>query len=468
MDIVEQKAFQAFEGNKMDYHIEKIKSNCRLSELNFDCLEKIFEILSTAELINLCNMCPVVCHAIKERALKKRMVNCDDWNRIWNIETIFEELGEWMKCLSIGEHNICPNTCLQSTAFNYFLNLLVKNCTEHRFTLLSLSFDIDDLDLNLLNVAKPFFTQLQKLHYASIGRGPNADHEHFLDVIINSSENLNTIQLQNTSGKGVWLRTLKMKNVQNIALINSFISDEANWDFYFRQEPSLKSFAWINETIPNPMLCEKVVRNSLHLERFVDIQYSVPDEFLSDSFTRDRYSYLADAQNLKCARVTAYTRSGQDLINLFIRMAQTNSVQHLSVNFLRNASQHFNYEWNRYRIYNRYPHFTSCRSLDIQNNSSCMFWVILIENFLCELLNLQSLTISSCELMNTVQLTQIALAPPNLKVLRINNAQTSDLYTTLHTIGKVCKGKMTVYINSEQSMSIVNRAISKRIQIIVV
>lgn len=459
---------QPLESSQMGCHIEKIKSNCRLSELNFDCLEKIFEILSMVELINLCNLCPVVCLAVKERALKKRMINCDDWNRIWNIETIFDELGEWMKCLTIGEHNICPRLCVQSTAFNYFLHILVKHCTEHQLTSLSLSFNIEQLDLNLLNAAKPFFTHIQKLHYASIDRSLNSDHERFLEVIINSSENMNTIQLQNTFGKGIWLRTLKMKNVQNIALINSFTFDETNWNFYFRQQPRLKSFAWINETVPNQWLCENVVHNCSHLERFIDIQHSVSDEYLSESFALNRYNYLADAVNLKCVRVTAYTRSGQDLINLFVAMAQTNSVQHLSVNFLKNASQHFNYELNRLRIYNRYPHFTSCRSLDIQNNSTCMFWIILMENFLCELINLEELSISSCELMNTVQMTQIALAPPNLKILRLNNAQTCDLFTTLHTIGKICRGKMTIYINSEQSLSLVNRAFSKKIQIIVV
>lgn len=447
--------------------------NCRLGRLNFDCLEKIFESLCTRDLINVCAINPIVRYAVKERVVRKRLIIFNDWNRIWDTETIFKEFGEWIKYMSITEDNF--NSSKNITAFDHFLQLLVKYCTQNRLQTLSLNFDIGQVNKDLLNAAKPYFTNLREIHYSSVGRKENSDHEQLFATIIDQANELESIQLENTWCKGTWLQHNRAKNIQSITLIDSSVFDKNSLSIFFNQKPAIRTFAWINASAPNHTLCENVIRNCPNLDQFVDVQYLVPDGYLRESYLMNRYNYMSDAKNLKCARITSFCRSGQDLISFFASIARKNTLQNLSIHFIMNAIGEFNYETNRFDIYNKYPLFTSLHSLDIQNNSSCMFWSEIIVNFMSELLNLQQVSISGHEPINPVQMTRIALAPTNLKVLKINNANTPDLYMAIYTIGKVIEENqetgqktITIVINPQQNLNLQGYDISESIKIIVV
>lgn len=461
------------EKKMLQLEVENENSNCRLGRLNFDCLDKIFESLCTGELIKICAINPIVSYAVKERVVRKRLINFNDWNRIWDTETIFEEFGEWLKYMSITEDNLDSSKNL--TAFDNFLQLIVKYCTKNRLQTLSLHFDIGQVNKDLLNASKPYFTNLRQIHYSSVGRKENSGHEELFAAIIDGANELESIQLENTWSKGTWLQHNKAKNIQSITLIDSSIFDKKSLDIFFNQKPAIKTFAWINASAPNHTLCENVIRNCPNLNHFVDVQYLVPDGYLRENYLMNRYNYMSAAQNLECARVTSFCRSGQDLISFFAAIARKNTLQNLSIHFIMNAIGDFNYDANRLDIYNKYPTFTSLRSLDIQNNSSCMFWSEIIVNFMSELLNLQEISISGHEPINPVQMTRIALAPKNLKVLKINNANTPDLYMAIYTIGKVIEENqetdqqtMTIVINSQQNLHLQGYDISKSIKIIVV
>lgn len=461
------------EKKMLQLEVETEDSNCRLGGLNFDCLEKIFESLCTRELINVCAINPTVRYAVKERVVRKRMISFNDWNRIWDTETIFKEFGEWIKHMSIAEDNL--NSFGNLTAFDNFLQLLAKYCTKNRLQTLSMHFDIGEVNKDLLNASKPYFTNLRQIHYSSVGRKENSGHEQLFAAIIDGANELESIQLENTWSKGTWLQHNKAKNIQSITLIDSSIFDKKSLDIYFNKKPAIKTFAWINASAPNHTLCENVIRNCPNLDQFVDVQYLVPDGYLQETYLINRYNYMSDAQNLKCARITSFCRSGQDLISFFAAIARKNTLQNLSIHFIMNAIGEFNYDANRLDLYNKYPSFTSLHSLDIQNNSSCMFWSIIIVNFMSELLNLQQVSISGHEPINPVQMTRIALAPTNLKVLKINNANTPDLYMAIYTIGKVIeenqgKGQqtITIIINPQQNLNLQGYNISKSIKIIVV
>lgn len=457
---------------------KKDSNHCRLGTLNFDCLEKIFERLSTKELIQLCALNPIVHDAFKERAVKKREIIFSEWTQIWDTETIFKEFGEWMKFTTIKSDDIDLQACKNTTEFEYFLNLFVKHCSENRLQTLSLHFDIGKINLDLLNAAKPFFTNLRKIHYTSVGAQENSGQDQFFATIIDSAKELESIQLENTWNKGTWLQHINMQNIQNIALINSSIFDKKSWDAYFHRTPTkIKRFAWINTTIPNYILCEQMVRNCPNLEHLIDIQHSVPDAYLRDDvFLLNRFNYVSAAKNLKCTRVTSYMRSGQDLIGLFVAIAQENTIQYLSIDFLKNATRRINYENYRLMINNTYPHFTSLRNLEILNNSSCMFWSTIFVNFMCDLINLHEVSVSGDEEINPVQMTRIALAPPNLKVLKINAACTTNLYAAVYTIGRVKEENklsngehaITIVINQQQYTNLRGRDISKSIKFIIV
>lgn len=454
-----------------DGNISLDEEDCRLSVLNFDVLEKIFEELNTEELITLCGISAVACSAIAEIFVKKRMIIFDDWNRIWNAETVFKEFGEWMKFIEIGQNNIDEEMCKELTPFEYMLHLIVKKCTKDRLRSLSLNFDIDRVDSELLHVARPFFTELRQIQYSSVTNKAKSGQEQFLGMIIDAADKLESFQLKNTCSRGNWLRNSNMKNLQNINFVNSSVLDKENWDSYFTKQPTLKKFTWIHADMPNDWLCENVARKCKNLEEFIDVQQLVLEEehFNENS---NRYEYLALVGNLKRAQITSFTRSGQDLINFIATTARNNTVEHLSVNFLKNAKDNFNYGANRSRIHHKYPHFTSLNSLEIMNHSSCMFWNEMSVNFMSELTNLREVTISSFEPISSVQLVQIALAPPNLSILKISGALTINICMAMITIGRVIEAnrqqKLTVEINSQQNEHLKEHKISDFIRLVVV
>lgn len=448
---------------------EEMVNNCRLSLLNFDCLEKIFEQLSTNDLIKLCKINPIVCNAVIERAVSKRIINFTDWNEIWSTETIFMEIGKRIKLMSICEQNICPKLCRESTPIDYFLGLFVKHCTKNRLDALSLCFDVTTINQGLLEAAKPYFTKLRQIHYVSVGWQSNIGYEKLLATIIDSAQQLSTIQIEEARIQGAWLQRDNVKNVQNIALINSNILDKQNWELYVKEQPALKVFAWINLALPNRTLCKNIARNCNQLERFIDVQCLVPKQYLHADFVMNRYNYFSSFEKLKCARITAYTRSGRDLVTAFVALAQKNTLKKLSINFITNAIAIF-------QPYHhvQYPQFTSIKQLDIQNHSSCALWDRIIVNFMSGLVNLKQLTISGHESINSIKLAKIALAAPHLSVLKISEAHTPGKYLSkaLMLIGEEMKGRktgpkvFTVFINSEQKTYLEGHNFSDNIRIV--
>lgn len=434
---------------------EEIIQNCRLGQLNFDCLEKIFENLCSGELIKLCKINPIVCDAIIERAVSKRMICFDDWNQIWSTEQIFKEIGGRIKSMSIGQQNICQRLSKWSSPFDHFMSLLVKHCKRNQIHAMSLHFDIHNINLDLLEASKPFWTNVRQLHFAaSMHHGqPNVGYEQFLAAIIETATQLSTIQLENTGINGHWLQYHNMRNIQHLALINTSIYDLKNWQCYFAQQPTLSTFAWIHAAIPNYTLCENIARYCKQLEHFIDIQHHVPLKYLQQDFVMNRYNYFALFDNLKCARITAYTSSGRDLIGVFLALAQKCTVQTLSINFIANPLNQFNVN-NRLDIRIQYAQFTSVKCLEIGNHSTCHFWNETIVNFMSSMVNLNEVTISGHEPINSVQMTCIALAAPKLKTLNIHqtNIQSSHLSRALTTIARVRRDNsmLNVVVNPHQ------------------
>lgn len=432
---------------------DSIIENCRLSKLNFDCLEKIFEYLFTNDLIQLCHINPMVCDAIKERTISKHRINFMDWNQIWSTETIFAEIGAHIRYMAIHELNFDAGQPI-----NHFLAKLIEHCTPNRIQELALRFDFNAMDETLLNAARPYFSQLQKLTFGSIGRRSNTDGEQLLAAMIDSAKQLSSIQLENTSSNGNWLRSNHMKNVENLTLVKSSVVDDENLHHYLTNQPKLKTFVWINSHNPNYTLCENVARYCSELERFVDVQYHVDEEYLQRNFVMSRYNYFASFQNLKNAHITAYTESGRDLIGAFMALAQRNTVEMLGIHFLKNATTKYTLD-DMDNAAEQYPDILSLKYLDIENCTSCGFWSGILVNFLKRTMNLNELSISGHDQLNSIQLTCIVLAPPQLNVLKINRLNVKDLPLALKSISivRVSFTALKVCINSEQSMQLGGR-----------
>jgi hypothetical protein len=417
--------------------MEVNQDNFRLNQLNFDCLGAILEQLKTADLIKLCLIDATLANAVAERIVRKRTIHFSEWNQIWSTEQIFDTFGPWIKSMSIEEHNICRKASNRK-ALQYFLELLVKNCDAHWIKALSLRFSNGELNPQLLNAAKPFFTQLRKLHFSSFGHRKGSGIDQLLTTIIDAADKLDSIVLENVNAK----------------------------DTHFKQELALKTFIWVNENTPNDTLCEKIVQHSPHLEQFIDRQFAVPEQYLQENL--NRYSYLAAAEKLKFARITTYMRSGQDLINFFAEAATKNTLKFLSIAFLDNAWLKINNNAeDREHFDDRYPHFTSLTKLEIINNSSCMYWGQIFISFIFGLVNLREICISGNEAINPVQMTSIARAPPNLEILRINRVLTTNLHIALSVIGRIRTTPLTVIINRQQESQLIGRYFSDRIKFIV-
>lgn len=421
--------------------VKQLIDSCRLSQLNFDCLGQIFEHLSTGELINMCKIDEIVCSAVKERAVSKRLIDFNEWKQIWSTETIFEKIGEQIKVMSIGESSMCQKMCNGLTPFNQFLSLMTKFCTENRIESLSMYFDIFDTDHNLLEAARPFLANLRQVLFTSVGRRPNDGHEDFFATLIDSAEKLSTIQLLNTCVEGNWLQHKNMKNIENMALIDSNIFKNINWQSYFEQQPSLKFFAWINKQLPNYTLCESIARNCTQLERFIDHQDRVHVKYLQRDFVMNRYNYFGVFKNLKCARITSYTSSGFDLTQVFMVLPLRNTVETLGINFISNTLDQRNPVDRLILTGLRYNTFTSLKSLEIHNHSPCYFWNENIVKFMSCSVNLREVFISASSQLNSIHITNIALATSSLNTLKVYQANINgkELSMALNTISEVKK-----------------------------
>lgn len=442
--------------------IERIVKSCRLSQLNFDCLDEIFQYLFTNDLLHLCQINPMVCDAIKERAIGKHHIDFTAWNQLWGTETIFTEFGAKIRSMAIHEWDFSQAEAADSTTgdqpINQFLSMLIKHCKPNRIQELSLNFDCHGINQTQLNEARPYFGQLEKIIFASTdGRHPNTDlHEQLLTTMIDSAKQLSAIQLESTTSSGNWLRLAHMANVENLALVNSLVDDDQKWHQYLTNQPKLTSFAWVHSTNPNVRLCENVARYCSELERFFDVQVCIDDDqYFQRDFVMSRYNYFASFQNLKCAQITAYTESGRDLIGAFMAMARRNTVERLGINFLQNPTIKYTLDDMDYAA-QEYPEIQSLQSLAIENCTSCNFWNGILVNFLKATMNLKELSISGCDRINSIQLTCIALAPSKLDVLNINQLIVADLPLAMKSIS-VGRAKnnnsntLTVVINSEQS-----------------
>lgn len=456
---------EAAHRRKNEEVVERIIKNCRLSQLNFDCLGEIFQFLSTSDLIHLCQINPMVCDAIKERAIGKHHIDFSDWNQLWGTETIFSEFGAKIRSMAIHEWDFSQPEAASSIGdhpINQFLSMLVKNCTPNRIEELLLNFDFHGINPTQLKEARPYFSQLKKLIFASIiGRHPNSDNQELpLNTMIESAKQLSSIQLENTTSSGDWLRLNHMTNMENLVLVNSLVSNDENWLHYLTNQPKLTSFAWVHSTIPNYQLCENVARHCTDLERFFDVQFRIDDEeqYFQRDFVMSRYNYFASFQNLKCAQITAYTESGRDLIGAFMAMTRRNTIERLGINFLQNPAFKYTLDDMDYAT-QEYPEMQSLQSLQIENCTSCGFWNEILVKFLEATTNLNELSISGHERINSIQLTCIALVPSRMDVLQINQLIVADLELALKSIsvGRAKNGNsdtLTVVVNSEQSMQL--------------
>lgn len=454
--------------------IEDVVSDCRLGQLNYDCLERIFELLCTQELIHLCNIDPIVSDAVKYRVVKKRMIHVEDWNRIWCTIRLFKEFGKFMRILSISERCMLGVSKGESL-FEQFLGLIVKHCSENSLNVLSLHFDNGPINVDLLEAARPFLTNVYQIHIRSMSNVLNVGHTQFLETVLQAAHGMKTIQLVNTKINGDWLQLNGMKNVENLAFINSkVIMDKQNWQFCLNMESALKSFAWINVSAANQALCELVAQKCSKMECFTDIQHVMPRSYLRKHAVTNRYSYLASAENLKYVQVTAYTRNGQDLVEFFGIAARNNTIQNLAIHFLANAYDQVIIPLSTPNIHYRYPHFTSITALEIHGYPTCMVWGETFMNFLSELINLREMYISSDETFNSVRLTAIILAPPNLESCNVSRTHIVYLPLAIITIGVEIDNRkkindaykgINMILNEEQNKLLEGRAISKNIRI---
>lgn len=451
-----------------------VVSDCRLGQLNYDCLESIFELLCTQELIHLCNIDPIVSDAVKYRVVKKRMIYVEDWNQIWCTTRLFKEFGKFMRMLVISERCMFGLSNGESL-FEQFLGLVVKHCSEDNLNVLSLHFDNGPINVNLLEATRPFLTNVYQIHIRSMSNVLNLGHTQFLETVIQAAHGMKTIQLENTTINGDWLQLNGMNHVENLCFINSeVIMDKQKWKFCFNMESALKSFTWINVSAANQALCELVAQKCSKMECFNDIQHVMPRSHLRKYAKKNRYSYLASAENLKCVQVTAYTRSGQDLVEFFGIAARKNTIQNLAIHFLENAYDRINIDLSRPNIHYRYPDFTSITALEIYRYPTCMVWGVTFENFVSELVNLREMYISSDEIFNSVRLTTIILAPPNLESCNVSQTNIVCPHSAIITIGHeidirksmndAFKG-FTMILNKDQNAYLEGLDISENIRI---
>lgn len=393
--------------------------NCRLTQLNWDCLEKVFEYLDTKDLIQLSEVNSIVCDAILERGIKRNAIDFDGATEIWNIQEIFAKFGKHMIQVVAHEENFHQQGDTEAAPIDNFLRLLTKHCTSNHITKMNLNFDYRKVNGKLLTAAQPFFTNIQTL--CINGRSYNAGDNMFSATIINAAKQLSVLYL--SKGTNIDFNLLhceSMKHLQTLVLYDIEYANADNWVRLFSNQPKLKSFAWQNLCKPNYSLCKYIAHScGDNLEQFLDLQMGISRKCQSEEFIMNRYDYFAKFTNLKDAAITSYLDSGRDLIDALATIAQNNTVQNLCLMFLdahKIIEDFFNFTLQP----KSYAKCTSLSSLTILNIASrSNLWSDNMDQFIKCSQNLHTIAISG-RCVSAAQIARIAVAAQRLKILNLS------------------------------------------------
>lgn len=428
----------------------------RLIELSFDCLDRIFKFLTTSELMSLCTVDELICSAIRERAVFNRIINFNEWRRIWSTEEIFEKIGEQINIMSIEQSNMSRQRGL--SPFSEFLSLLIKHCMENHIEWIALNFDVTVIDQKIFEAARPFWKNLRQIQFTAVGRRLSFGIDEFFLSVIDSAEKLSIIQLKDIYMEGYWLQNRNMYNIEKLVLIDTIISENITWQSNLGRHLKLKYFEWNNRESPNAMLCETIVRNCTQLEHFIDYQVCVHDIYLNRAALMNRYNYFGFFENLNTVQITAYMRSGCDLTDAFMALSRKNTVKTLIIDFISNAVAQSD-PADRLSSEPGYVQFASLQSLEIRSFPLCYIWNRNIVLFMSFMTNICEVTISGRNKIDSIHVTYIALAAPSLHTLKLYQANVTgeELIMALVTIANVKAmdqnriGQVfTVFLNSYQ------------------
>lgn len=392
--------------------------NCQLTKLNFDCLERVFAYLSTKDLIHLSQINPIIYDAILERAISKRHIDFYELTQIWTLEKIFAKFGKHMTEVAINENHFELWKKIRTAPINNFLRLLIKYCTANQITEMNLTFDYRKVDAKLLNAAKPFFTNIQTLSVT--GTSSNSGDRNFLTTtIINAAKNLSMLTLENVTINFNALNFECMKNLETLSISETnCVNTTNNWQRLLSSQPKLKSFAWDNYSNPNYTICKYIADHCADtLEKFMDKQLNVPEQFQSETFIMNRYDYFSNFKRLKKVAITGYLDSGCDLINVLAIIAQKNTVQKLWIQFLDGSE--IVEDTFVVPLVGNFDNCSSLTTLSIGNLGNDYFWCDIIVRFIKCAENLHTITISGKYISET-QIASIASAARRLKILDLS------------------------------------------------
>lgn len=455
---------------------EQNTDDCRLNKLNWDCLEKIFDHLATEDYLHLTQINPMIRDAVLERAIQRQSINFNQDTR-QSIKNVFKTFGKHMKNVKADEKHFGQWTKTGTAPINRFLELLIKYGTMDRITHLYLTFDCRKVEAKLLNAAIPYFTNLHTLEIT--GSNSEIENNDLAATIINVAENLSVIVLKNTDIDSNSLSFESLKNIKIIILIKSKLLNANDLSTLFSNQSKLKSFVCCQGS-PNYPVCKYIAHYRTDLELFLDVPNIFPNE-CSKVWTMNRYDYFSKFTNLKKVAITSLMSSGEDVIDVLLKISQRNTVENLCIYFSnRTGNKGGSIDFS---LQNEYAKFTSLTMLTIAGFEQNNFWCSHIVKFVEKAENLHTIIIAGVSI-SPATIVCLTFAARRLKLLNLaahsfgkrDNNDNIPLCVTLDNIGAMLNSKfqngeeqnLCVHLNLGQKKQLAQNkfVVNERIKIV--
>lgn len=344
--------------------------------LNGDCIRKICDYCSFADLYNMCMASDELEIRIVQNAVRGRMVKFSEMSDCCHMLDVFRIFGSYMTRLEIAEKNVQYKE-RKFSRFDEILRLISTYCSVDTIKHLSLRYCYGTtIKKRFLYAALPFFRCIDTLkiaetdhcsmddciNYFESNCAYNPAVNNFVERVVSNAVNISALHLNNLkiSGRLFYLRHIR--NLKALSLDGCNIREPDAFLSFLREKPNLRSLKWNNSSLRgmdtnrshSSNLVYKLVADSM--SDLAAFHYYPNEGFINDNdkydsefeFKMPDYNHLAKFSNLKelsipgvtidCLSVLAQKNTVEKLLTCFSQ-ASTNRVNNpYDFKFLQNFS----------------------------------------------------------------------------------------------------------------------------------
>lgn len=289
--------------------LQNISTISNIFILNDDCMRKIFEYCSVADLYNICIASDELKITVLQNAVKGRLIDFSDLADCCHILGVFKMFGQYMTKISIGEKDIQYKE-RKFSKFDEILRLISTYCSNDTLKQLNLEYYYGTvIKKRFLYASLPSFHCIESLTISEIDHHGTEDCINYfngnseynrsvnklLERIVGNASNIHSIQLRNLRITGRFFYLDQVHNLKTLTLDGCNIRVPEGFLSFLQEKPTLKSFTWHNSSLrgldtptshSSNLVFELVADNLPDLEAF--------DYYPNEGFINENNKYVDD------------------------------------------------------------------------------------------------------------------------------------------------------------------------------